>query len=228
MVTKLFEKWSQQIFLPAGGKRVRVRIFPPYPFFNGKAGCDFGLPVISNVTCWLACVLFVFCITNRLLLNELDVWYIWWPTTVTAKPKTSRQKQKHHGKTKNLTAKSNTSEQQQNSFAFAVRFLVLSWDILFLPWGFGFAVRFLFLPWGFCFCREVFAKLKRDKAILGLMKFENSWKSPLEGGLSESKWINRSYIVCLVSVWRDWVWSRRSGVSKNQVSVHGISYHENC
>ena len=30
---------------------------------------------------------------------------IWWPTTVTAKPKTSRQKQKHHGKTKNLTAK---------------------------------------------------------------------------------------------------------------------------
>ena len=37
---------------------------------------------------------------------------LWWPTTVTAKPKTSRQKQKHHGKnkiphgkTKNLTAK---------------------------------------------------------------------------------------------------------------------------
>ena len=27
------------------------------------------------------------------------------PTTVTAKPKTSWQKQKHHGKTKNLTAK---------------------------------------------------------------------------------------------------------------------------
>ena len=26
----------------------------------------------------------------------------WWPTTVTAKPKNSRQKQKHHGKTKNL------------------------------------------------------------------------------------------------------------------------------
>ena len=30
---------------------------------------------------------------------------LWWPTTVTVKPKTSRQKQKHHGKTKNLTAK---------------------------------------------------------------------------------------------------------------------------
>ena len=28
-----------------------------------------------------------------------------WPTTVTAKPKTSRQNQKPHGKTKNLTAK---------------------------------------------------------------------------------------------------------------------------
>ena len=30
---------------------------------------------------------------------------VWWPTTVTAKPKTSRQKQKPHGKNKNLTAK---------------------------------------------------------------------------------------------------------------------------
>ena len=39
-------------------------------------GCDFGLPVMSNVTCWftwLAYVLFVFCVTNRLLLNELDL-----------------------------------------------------------------------------------------------------------------------------------------------------------
>ena len=46
---------------------------------------------------------------------------------ITAKPKTSRQKQKHHGKTKNLTAKTkyltakpNTSQQKQNSFGFAV------------------------------------------------------------------------------------------------------------
>ena len=66
---------------------------------------------------------------------------LWWPTTVTAKPKTSRQKQKHHGKNKiphgktknltaktkvphgkakNLTAKPNTSLQKQNSFGFAV------------------------------------------------------------------------------------------------------------
>ena len=48
-------------------------------------------------------------------------------------------------------------------FGFTVTFLVLSWGILFLSWGFcccreifGFAVRFLFLPWGFRFCREVF------------------------------------------------------------------------
>ena len=47
---------------------------------------------------------------------------LWWPTTVTAKPKTSRQKQKHHGKTKNLTAKTKylaakpkTSRQKQNT-----------------------------------------------------------------------------------------------------------------
>ena len=44
-----------------------------------------------------------------------------------------------HGKTKNLTAKSNTSEQQQNSFGFAV-------GSCFCREVFGFAVRFLFLP----------------------------------------------------------------------------------
>ena len=48
---------------------------------------------------------------------------LWWTTTVTAKPKTSRQKQKHHGKIKNLTTKTkyltaksekqNTSRQNQ-------------------------------------------------------------------------------------------------------------------
>ena len=55
---------------------------------------------------------------------------------LTAKTKTSRQNQKPHGKnkiphgkTKNLTAKPNTSQQKQNSFGFAV---------------------------GICFCREVF------------------------------------------------------------------------
>ena len=112
-----------------------------------------------------------------------------WPTTVTAKtkyltakPKTSRQKQKPHGKTKNLTAKPKTSRQNQilhskNKialvspwvFAFAVRYLVFAVKYLFLPWGlwfcregfgfvvryFVFAVRFLFLPWGFLCCHEV-------------------------------------------------------------------------
>ena len=81
---------------------------------------------------------------------------LWWPTTVTAKPKTSRQKQNTsrqnqkphgknkipHGKTKNLTAKPNTSQQKQNSFSFAV--------------GFCFFSQYLVLPWGLWFCREVF------------------------------------------------------------------------
>ena len=145
--------------------------------------------------------------------------YIRWSTTVTAKPKTSRQKQntslqnrKPHGKkqntsrqnrkphsknkiphdkTKILTAKPKTSRQNQilhsksqiphakanthgklksklfcfccDVFGFAVRFLVLPWGILFLPWGFWFcrdvfvfAVRFLVLPWCFWFCRDAF------------------------------------------------------------------------
>ena len=95
------------------------------------------------------------------------------------KTKTSRQKQKHHGKTKNLTAKTKTSRQNQRPhgktkclrsktqypeiphgkskysrqnqsyFAFAVKYLVLPWGILFLPWGFWFCREV------FCFCRDV-------------------------------------------------------------------------
>ena len=64
-----------------------------------------------------------------------------WPTTVTAKPKTSRQKQntsrqnrKPQGKNENLTAKPKTSRQKRKPhgktekfvyFVFAVKFLVL-------------------------------------------------------------------------------------------------------
>ena len=89
---------------------------------------------------------------------------------------------KPHGKNKNLMTKSNTHgkkqiphskskypRQTQSYFAFAVKYLVLLWGILFLPvrflvlpWCFfffcrevfGFAVMFLFLPRGFWFCRD--------------------------------------------------------------------------
>ena len=92
-----------------------------------------------------------------------------WPTTVTAKAKTSRQNQntprqnqKPHGKTKDLTAKPNTSQQKTKYptakanthgktkvILLTVKYLVFPWDFLFsLPWG------ILFLPWGFCFCRD--------------------------------------------------------------------------
>ena len=70
---------------------------------------------------------------------------------LTAKTKTSRQNQKPHsknkiphGKTKNHTAKTkylkakpNTSQQKQNSFGFAVRYLVFAvkYFMLVLPWG---------------------------------------------------------------------------------------------
>ena len=95
---------------------------------------------------------------------------------LTAKPKTSRQKQKPHGKTKNLTAKTKylttkpkTSRQNQilhsknqipvpHSKSKYPRqnkaILLLLWGILFLPWGFlfcldvfVFAMKFLVLPW---------------------------------------------------------------------------------
>ena len=62
---------------------------------------------------------------------------------LSAKTKTSRQNQQPngenkipHGKTKNLTAKPNTSQQKQNSFGFAV-------GIYFCREVFVFAVRVL-------------------------------------------------------------------------------------
>ena len=57
-------------------------------------------------------------ITDRIGLHSV----LRWPATVTAKPKTSRQKQnisrqnrKPQGKNKNLTAKPNTSQQKPNT-----------------------------------------------------------------------------------------------------------------
>ena len=90
------------------------------------------------------------------------------PTTVMAKPKTWRQNRKPHGKTKDLMAKPNTSQQKPNTsrqkqiptakpklfcscsevFGFATRYFV------FAVRYFGFAV--MLLSWGFWFCCDVF------------------------------------------------------------------------
>ena len=71
---------------------------------------------------------------------------------ITAKPKTSQQSQKPHGKnkiphrkTKNLTAKLNTSQQKQNSFGFAMGIFFCREVFGFCCEVFGFAVRFLVL-----------------------------------------------------------------------------------
>ena len=93
-----------------------------------------------------------------------------WPTTVTTKPKTSRQKQNTSRQNQKPHGKSKYTRQNQSYFAFAVKYLVLPWGFWFCRevfcfcrevFGFAaryfvFAVRFLVLPWCFCFCREVF------------------------------------------------------------------------
>ena len=80
---------------------------------------------------------------------------LWWPRTVKAKTKTSRQNQRPHGKTKNLTAKPNTSQKKQNSFGLAV-------GICFCRAVFGFsAMKYLALLWGLWFCRQVFGFVVR-------------------------------------------------------------------
>ena len=72
---------------------------------------------------------------------------------LTAKTKTSQQNQKPHGKnkithgkTKYLTAKPNNSQQKQNSFGFAVGIWFCREVFGFFSEVFGFAVRFLVLP----------------------------------------------------------------------------------
>ena len=74
--------------------------------------------------------------------------------TLTAKPKTSRQKQVPTAKPKLFCFCCEVFGFAVRYFVFAVRFLVLPWGILFLPWGFWFcrdvfvlALRFLVLPW---------------------------------------------------------------------------------
>ena len=72
---------------------------------------------------------------------------LWWPASVTAKPKTSRQNQKPSGKP-------NTSQQKQNSFGFGVGICFCHEEFGFCCCVvFDFAVRSLVLPWGFWFCR---------------------------------------------------------------------------
>ena len=53
--------------------------------------------------------------------------FLWWPTTVTAKPKTSRQNQIPHSKTQIPHGKSKYPRQNQSYFVFAVKYLVLPW-----------------------------------------------------------------------------------------------------
>ena len=43
------------------------------------------------------------------------LWILRWPTSVTAKAKTSRQKQEAHGKSKKLTARARSSRQKQEA-----------------------------------------------------------------------------------------------------------------
>ena len=110
-------------------------------------------------------------VLNYILVGYPWLYYIYMVThnchgktkNLTAKTKTSRQNQKPHGKnkiphgkTKNLTAKPNTSQQKQNSFGFAVGICFCREVFGFCCEVFGFAVRSLVLPWGFWFCREVF------------------------------------------------------------------------
>ena len=87
---------------------------------------------------------------------------------LTAKPKTSRQNQILHSKSKIALVLPWVFAFAFGYLVFAVKYLVLPWGSLFLPWGFwfcrevfwfcrevfGFAVRFSVLPWSFWFCRD--------------------------------------------------------------------------
>ena len=71
---------------------------------------------------------------------------VWWPTTVTAKTKTSRQKQYLTAKPKTSRGKQNTSRQNQILLSKNKIALVLLWVFAFAVSYLVFAVKFLVLP----------------------------------------------------------------------------------
>ena len=156
---------------------------------------------MTSIVCeaWKRKELVLWLVKCKIVVCELVIRPLWWPTThasqqnqkphgrnknITAKPKTSgqkqntsRQNQNPHGKnkipygktktltakTKYLTAKPKTSRQKQNTSR--QNQIIQSKNQI--PHGkskysrqnqsyFAFAVKYLVLPWGFWFCREVF------------------------------------------------------------------------
>ena len=129
-----------------------------------------------------------------------------WPTTVaakpktsrqpktkylTAKPKTSRQKQKPHGKTKYFTAKTKYLTAKANTHGKTKAILLLLWSIwfcrevfcfcrevfCFCREVFGFAVRFLVLPW------QLWATIKNSTFCYYIWYFRQhfSWRKKPTG-----------------------------------------------
>ena len=78
---------------------------------------------------------------------------VWWPTTVTARVLTSRQKEKPHGK--------NSSQYRRNFavslFLFAMRFSFCFESLSCFPWIFLFAASLFLFAMNFSFCRESFS-----------------------------------------------------------------------
>ena len=114
----------------------------------------------SDINYWSPTLLSI--LTIQLLVVFLT--FVRWPTTVTAKELTSRQKE-------NLKAKRKTSRQKEKDsrqnffdaertffilFSFAMWLFFLLWSFSFCPEVFLFAMRFYFYPKSFSFYPEVF------------------------------------------------------------------------
>ena len=133
---------------------------------------------------------------------------------VTAKPKTSWQKQKHHGKTKNLTAKTKyltakpkISRQNQILHSKNKIALVLPWVFAFAVRYLVFAVKYLVLPWGLWFCHQVFGFVMRYFvfAVRFLVLLWQLWATvdpplpPPARYLEESNFQNRSTVLYVIN-----------------------------
>ena len=108
-----------------------------------------------------------------------------WPTTLTAKPKTSRQNRKPQGKNENLTAKPKTSRQKNKNLTAKPKILLI-----------------LFSPWSFWFCREVFCFCR------------DSCGSPYESDSNSEIWLLRwyqTYCLKLCSLSLDVIGERTTG-----------------
>ena len=114
-------------------------------FWNGPVHDSYGLKASQMSKVHASSQEYPHVENSRIFGNRISK--VQWPTTVTAKELTSRQKGKRHGKKNNLTAERITMTSRQKKEELKCRLgieEILPRVFFFLPWGFLFALSLFF------------------------------------------------------------------------------------